>query len=145
MDTVHDTVWSWYPVVNFSKAYIMGTPWLAREGEIWGVYFEFNIWHTFSLCHCRSLCSITALNHDTSSAESTVFWYANLSQLFLHKTITSFFPARSFVNHVWLEENIDPHSVVYTAKIKQYNPNMGIESDKTTSIYNVSTRVLSKK
>ena len=47
-----------YNAVNFLQILIKRTPKLAREGEIWGVFSEFNVWLTFCHFHSSVECNI---------------------------------------------------------------------------------------
>ena len=50
--TFQYTVWCRYNAVNF-----LPNPY-TREGEVWGVFWEFNVWFMFYCCHCSAVCNI---------------------------------------------------------------------------------------
>ena len=53
-----DTVWYRCNVVNFHPNPHKRHAYLAREGELWGDFCEYNLWCIFNLRHCHTICKI---------------------------------------------------------------------------------------
>ena len=53
-DTYYRTYNAVITLSIFSQILTIDTPQLAREGELWGVCYEFEVWFKFCTCHCRA-------------------------------------------------------------------------------------------
>ena len=47
-----NTVWCCYSAINFLQILTTDAPYLAHEGKVWGVFYEFEIWFVFCCWHC---------------------------------------------------------------------------------------------
>ena len=52
------TVRCHYNMSTFFKIIILDTPYLAREGEVWGVCWLLKVWFTFCCCYRSTICNI---------------------------------------------------------------------------------------
>ena len=48
----HSTIIMWWTFFQYTTVH---TPYLAHEGEIWGVYCKFDFWFIFLLSHCSAI------------------------------------------------------------------------------------------